>query len=58
MTELKKAQRWFDANGIDCYANDDQLYVYVNVLGRLHEILVSTSEVMYRADLYDLENNS
>ena len=55
MTELQKAKRWLDSNGIDCYANDDQLYVYVKALGRLHEILVSTSEVMYRAELYDNE---
>ena len=58
MTELQKAQRWFNSKRIDCYVNDDQLYVYVQGFDLLYEILVSTSEVMYRADLYEIENNS
>lgn len=55
MTEIQKAQRWFNSNGIDCYANEDQLYVFVKVFDDLHHILVSTSEVIFRAELYDKE---
>jgi hypothetical protein len=55
MTEVQKAQRWFNLKGIDCYANEDQLYVFVKVSDDLHHILVSTSEVIFRAELYDKE---
>ena len=58
MTELQKAQRWFNSKRIDCYVNDDQLYIYVQGFDNLYHILISTSEVIYRAELYDQENNS
>lgn len=57
MTELEKASKWFASKSIDSHINDDQLYVYVQGFDLLYEVLVSTSEVIYRAELYDLENN-
>jgi hypothetical protein len=53
MTEIQKAQRWFNSNGIDCYANEKELYVFVKVFNDLHHILISNSEVIFRAELYD-----
>jgi hypothetical protein len=58
MTELEKAQKWFNSKAIGTHINDDQLYLYVQGFDQLYEVLVSTSEVIYRAELYDLENNS
>ena len=59
MNELEKAQKWFSSNGVGCYINDDQLYIYVEGLGKKYfHVLVSTSEVIYRVELYEIENNS
>lgn len=57
MTELEKASKWFASKKIDSYINDDQLYVYIQGFDLLYEVLVSTSEVTYRAELYDIEYN-
>lgn len=52
-TELEKAKQWFSDKGIDSHISDDLLFLHVND----YEILVSSSEVSYRAELYDDENN-
>jgi hypothetical protein len=50
MTEIQKAATWFHLNGIKNNINDDQLYV---IVGDNIHVLVSTSEILYRAELYD-----
>lgn len=51
MNELQKAKQWFLDRGIDARINDDGLYIQIQE----YEVLVSTSEVMYRAELLDEE---
>ena len=48
ITELKLAEKWFADNGIIAYiVNNDDLYIKVGDF----EIMVSSSEVSYRAEL-------
>jgi hypothetical protein len=55
-TELQKAKLWFESRGIECYIHDnEELYVVIN---SSYDIMVSNSEVMYRAELFDEENNN
>jgi hypothetical protein len=52
-TELQKALLWFEQNGFECYSDDDNtIYLVVNDFN----VQVSTSEVSYRAELWD-DNN-
>jgi hypothetical protein len=55
MTELEKAYAWFNLKKIDCRVNEDQLYVYVQGIDNVYQVLVSTSEIIYRAEEYDYE---
>jgi hypothetical protein len=58
MCEFKKAYAWFNSKGIRASISDDQLYVHIEGLNRTYcQVLVSASEVLYRANLYDQENN-
>lgn len=49
--ETKDALKWFEMNDIKAWADTDQTSVYVEVNHDTH-VLVSGSEVSYRADLY------
>ena len=56
LTKLQKAKLWFKSRGIECYIQgNEELYVVIN---SSYDIMVSSSEVMYRADLFDEENNN
>jgi len=52
LTELQKAILWFEQNGFECYENDGSIYIVVFGFS----VQVSTSEVIYRADLWDSWN--
>lgn len=49
--ETQDALKWFEMNDIVAWADSDQTSVYVEVNHDTH-VLVSGSEVSYRADLY------
>ena len=49
--ETKDALKWFDMNDISAYIDTDKTSIYVEVNNDTH-VLVSGSEVSYRADLY------
>ena len=49
--ETQDALKWFEMNDIKAWADSDQTSVYVEVNHDTH-VLVSGSEVSYRADLY------
>ena len=49
--ETKDALRWYEFNDISAYIDTDKTSIYVVVNNDTH-ILVSGSEVSYRADLY------
>ncbi len=49
--ETEDALKWFEMNDIIAWADSDQTSVYVEVNHDTH-VLVSGSEVSYRADLY------
>ena len=49
--ETQDALKWFEMNDIIAWADSDQTSVYVEVNHDTH-VLVSGSEVSYRADLY------
>lgn len=50
LNELQKALLWFEHNGFECYTNDNtSIYLVVNDFN----VQVSTSEVSYRAELWD-----
>lgn len=51
MTEIQKAKQWFNDRGIESYINDDGLYIKVQE----YDVLVSNSEILYRAELLDEE---
>jgi len=55
--ENQFASDWFNSRGIKSWVNDDQVYIEVTGELETYEILVSSSEVLYRADLYKDENN-
>lgn len=52
LTEVQKAVLWYEQNGFECYENDGSIYVVVFGFS----VKVSTSEVIYRADLWDTWN--
>lgn len=49
MKEIELALKWFEMNDISAYNRNEDLFVEVN--NDTH-ILVSSSEISYRADLY------
>ncbi len=49
--ETKDALKWYEMNDISAYIDTDKTSIYVEVNNDTH-ILVSGSEVSYRADLY------
>ena len=49
--ETKDALKWYELNDISAYIDTDKTSIYVEVNNDTH-ILVSGSEVSYRADLY------
>jgi len=55
--ENQFASEWFNSRGIKSWVNDDQVYIEVCGDGDTYLVLVSNSEVLYRADLYKLEND-
>ena len=52
MTELEKAKAYFNERGITAYISDDQLYIITPDSNEFN-VMVATSEVIYRAELYD-----
>lgn len=56
--ENQFASEWFNSRGIKSWVNDDQVYIEVYGDGDTYEVLVSNSEVLYRADLYKSENDN
>lgn len=55
LSELQKALLWFEHNGFECYTDDNSsIYLVVNDF----DVQVSTSEVIYRAELWDLDSNN
>lgn len=49
--ETQDALRWYEMNDIVAYADTDKTSVFIVVNNDTH-VLVSGSEVSYRADLY------
>ena len=49
--ETKDAIKWFEMNNIVAWADTDQTSVYIEVNNDTN-VLISGSEVSYRADLY------
>lgn len=56
--ENQFASEWFNSKGIKSWVNDDQVYIEVHGGGYVFDVLVSNSEVLYRADLYKSENEN
>jgi hypothetical protein len=50
--ELKEAKLWFDSRGIAAREYDGELMIEVGP----YEVMVSHSEILYRAELYKEEN--
>ncbi len=46
--EKQLALAWFEQRGIKAYETDDNIYIRVDD----YDIQISTSEIMFRADLY------
>ena len=54
MSEIEMAVKWFEYRGVTTHlVNDEDLYIKVQML----EVLVASSEIAYRADLYKSEVN-
>lgn len=51
-TELQQAKAWFNSRGIESWIYDGELMIKVES----YEVMVSHSEVMYRAELFKEEN--
>jgi len=51
MDEIDDAIKWFKSNDIECYHTDGDLYIKLNDF----DILVSSSEISYRAELWNDE---
>jgi hypothetical protein len=49
--ETKLALKWYEMNEISAYIDTDKTSIFVEVNNDTH-ILVSGSEISYRADLY------
>ena len=49
--EVELALKWFEMNDISAYIDTDKTSIYIKVNNDTH-VLVSGSEVSYRADLY------
>ena len=49
--ETELALKWYEMNGIDAYVDTDQTSVYIQMDNDI-SILVSGSEISFRADLY------
>lgn len=52
MTEIEKAQKYFMLRGIHAYIDGDSLYIVTPDNNSLN-VMVATSEIIYRAELYD-----
>ena len=52
--ETKLALKWLEANDIQAYIDTDKTSIYIQV--NEEDLLISGSEVSYRASLYE-ENN-
>lgn len=52
MTQEQKAVAYFNIRGIHSYENDGSVYIVTPDSNELH-VLISTSEVIYRAELLD-----
>jgi len=52
METIKKSLLWFEQNGFECYEDDGTIYLVVNDF----HIQVSTSEVFYRAEIWESTN--
>lgn len=57
MTNLEKAYQYFVMQDIGVTIDDGSLYILVND-SQGHEVQLSTSEIDYRAELYDEEFNN
>jgi hypothetical protein len=51
LKELQKALLWFEQHGFECYEDGGSIYLVVLDF----HIQVSTSEISYRAELWDVE---
>lgn len=49
--ETKLALKWFEANDIQAYIDTDKTSIYIQV--NKEDLLISGSEVSYRASLYE-----
>jgi len=55
LNELQKALLWFENNGFEAYSADNSsIYLVVNGL----HIQISTSEIIFRAESWDWDNNN
>lgn len=50
LEELRNAMAWYKEKGIDCFQNEDDLYVNVGYIS----IQVSPAEIRYRSSLQTL----
>ena len=50
--EIQKAIKYFKLSGIHAYNDDESVYIVTNDSTEFH-IMISTSEVIYRAELLD-----
>lgn len=53
MEPIEKAIKYFTNEGLEVYADDGTMYLVID--GGLH-IALSSSEIYYRAEMYDLNN--
>ena len=48
MTELERANKWFEINNIKSFIHDGSIYIKVED----YELQLSSSEISYRAELF------
>ena len=53
MKPIDKAIKYFTNEGLEVYADDGSIYLVID--GGLH-IALSSSEIYYRAEMYELNN--
>jgi hypothetical protein len=54
LNELQKALLWFEQNGFECKEDDGSIYLILE--GGFMEVQISTSEILFRAELWDSNN--
>ena len=57
LTEIQQAKQWFEDRGISCYeCNENYFDLMIRVDG--YDIMISHSEISYRAELFKEENET